>query len=85
MSAKKVVELTYELYETQEKLTKSQKHVTKLTNHITLLKMEIEALRLDNKQLRMRLLCDQCRSYLQSKLPGDTIVEYDCAKCIGIH
>ena len=77
--------MSAKLYETKEELRESQKHVTELTNHITVLKIEIKALRLDNQQLRMRLLCDKCRTYLQGKLPGDTIVEYDCVKCIGIH
>ena len=84
MSAKKVVELTYAWFGAQEKLVESQKRVTHLTLRLARLEEEIEDLRRENTELRIPLLCDTCRMYLQSKLPGDTIEVCPCAKCIGI-
>ena len=84
MSAKKVVELTYAWFGAQEKLVESQKRVTHLTHRLALLEEELEDLRRENLELRIPLLCDTCRTYLQSKLPGDTVEVCPCAKCIGL-
>ena len=84
MSAKKIVELTYAWFGAQEKLVESQKRVTHLTLRLARLEEEIEDLRRENRELRIPLLCDTCRMYLQSKLSGDTIEVCPCAKCIGI-
>ena len=84
MSAKKVVELTYAWFGAREKLVESQKRVTHLTRRLALLEEKIGDLRREDTELRIPLLCDTCRTYLQSKLPGDTIEVCPCAKCIGI-
>ena len=68
----------------KEKLAESQKRVTYLTQRLAALEEEMKVLRRENTELRMPLLCDGCRTYLQSKHPGDTIEVYPCAKCIGI-
>ena len=30
------------------------------------------------------MLCQNCRHYLDSKRPGDTVEEYSCPTCIGV-
>ena len=42
------------------------------------------ALRLENKSLRYIILCQDCRLYLDSKRPGNTVEEYSCRSCIGV-
>ena len=84
MSAKKVVELSYELYEAKEKLVESQKRVSQLIHRLASLEEEIQDVRLENEKLRPVLLCDACREYLESKRPGDTIEAGACTECIGI-
>ena len=77
MSAKKVVELSYELYEAKEKLVESQKRVSQLIHCLASLEEE-------NEKLHRLLLCGACRAYLESKRPGDTIEAGACTECIGI-
>ena len=77
MSAKKVVELTYELFEVKEKLVESQKRVTKLLQRLAHVEEE-------NTTLTRLLLCRQCKTYVDSKGPGDTIEARACSECIGI-
>ena len=69
---------------TKEKLLESEKRVTFLTQRLTLLEEELKEVRRENTELRMPLLCEGCKRYLQSKHPGDTIEVCPCAKCIGI-
>ena len=77
MSAKKVVALTYELFEVNEKLAESQKRVTKLLQRLAHVEEE-------NATLTRLLLCRQCKTYVESKCPGDTIEARACSECIGI-
>ena len=69
---------------TREKLTESEKRVTFLTQCLAALEEEMKTVRRENTELRMPLLCEGCRRYLQSKHPGDTIEVSPCTKCIGI-
>ena len=48
------------------------------------LKDQCLALRLENKSLRYIMLCQNCRHYLDSKRPGDTVEEYSRHSCIGV-
>ena len=77
MSAKKVVELTYELFEAKEKLAESQKRVSQVLHRLASLEEE-------NEKLTRLLLCRKCRAYVESKRPGDTIEARACSECIGI-
>ena len=72
------------LVRSPRKTGRKSKKVTHLTLRLARLEEEIEDLRRENTELRIPLLCDACRTYLQSKLPGDTIEVCPCAKCIGI-
>ena len=37
------------------------------------------------KRLFKKLRCPDCNHYLESKLPGDTIVAHDCSKVVLTH
>ena len=51
---------------------------------MTKLKDQCLALRLDNDGLRYIMLSQDCRRYLDSKRPGDTVEGYSCPTCIGL-
>ena len=51
---------------------------------MTKLKDRCLALRLDNDGLRYIMLSQDCRRYLDSKRPGDTVEGYSCPTCIGL-
>ena len=68
----------------KEKLLESETRVTFLTQRVAALEEELKEVRRENTELRMPLLCEKCRWYLQSKHPGDTIEVCPCANCIGI-
>ena len=80
----KLPELLKAWLTSQQKLLKSEKQVTFLTKQLQTLEEELKDVRRDNTNLRMRLLCDACKTYLLSKHPGDTIECYPCPHCIGI-
>ena len=83
-SIMKLTEVVKAWLTTKEKLLESEKRVAFLTQRLTLLEEELKELRRENTELRMPLLCEGCKRYLQSKHPGDTIEVCPCAKCIGI-
>ena len=68
----------------KEKLLESEKRVTSLTQRIAALKEEMKEVRRENTELRMPLLCEKCRRYLQSKHPGDTIEVCPCANFVPV-
>ena len=49
------------------------------------LKDQCLPLRLKNDSLRYTMLCQDYRHYVDSKRPGDTVEEYSCPSCIGVH
>ena len=59
------------LENTQRQLRQKEKERDKLKDPCL-------ALRLENKSLRYIMLCQDCRHYLDSKRPGDTIEEKSC-------
>ena len=54
----------------QQKLLESEKQVTFLTKQLNRLEEELKEVRRENTDLRMPLLCEGCKRYLQSKHPG---------------
>ena len=65
------------LENTQRQLRQTEKECDELKDHCL-------ALRLENENTRYIILCQDCRYYLDSKRPGDTIEEHSCPSCIGV-
>lgn len=65
-------------------MKRTQALLQKQEQLVECLKGEIKALRLDNDQLRYELFCLTCRTYIDRKQPGDTILALAYPHCIGI-
>ena len=72
------------LREKEEVLENMQRQLCQKENECGELKDQCLALRLENDSLRYIMLCQDCRHYLDSKKPGDTVEEYSCPRCIGV-
>ena len=62
----------------EEVLENTQRQLRQEENECDELKDQCLALRLENKSLPYIMLCQDCRHYLDSKRPGDTVEEYSC-------
>ena len=65
-------------------LENTQRQLRHKDKECDVLKDSCLALRLENKSPRYIMLCQDCRHYLDSKRPGDTVEEYSCLSCIGV-
>ena len=83
-SIMKLPEIVRAWLTSQQKLFENEKQVTFLTKQLQRLEEELKEVRRENTDLRMPLLCESCKRYLQSKHPGDTIEICPCVHCIGI-
>ena len=72
------------LREKGEVLENTQRQLRHKEKECDELKDQWLALRLENKSPRYIMLCQDCRHYLDSKRPGDTVEEYSCPTCIGV-
>ena len=80
----KLPELLKAWLTSQDELRKSEKQVIFLTKQVNILEEELKDVRKDNFKLRLKLLCDACKTYLLSKHPGDTVECSPCTHCVGI-
>ena len=85
MAASRVLcDLIMMLREKEEVLEKTQRQLRQKEKECDELKDQCLPLRLDNDGLRYIMLCQDCRRYLYSKRPGDTVKGYSCPSCIGV-
>ena len=85
MAASRVLRnLVMILGEKGEVLENTQRQLRQKEQEWDELKDQCLALRLENKSLRYIILCQNCRHYLDSKRPGDTVEEYSRPSCIGV-
>ena len=72
------------LREKEEVLEETQRQLRQKEKECDELKGQCLALRLDSDGLRYIMLYQDCRHYLDSKRPGDTVEGHSCPSCIGV-
>ena len=82
MAASRVLpDLVTMLREKEEVLEETQRQLRQKEKECDELKGQCLALRLDSDSLRYIMLCQDCRHYLDSKRPGDTVEGHSCPSC----
>ena len=85
MAASRVLRnLVMILREKEEILENTQRQLRQKEKECDELKDQYLALRLENNRLCYIMFCQDCRHYLDSKRPGDTVEEYSYPSCIGV-
>lgn len=79
-----LLDLVMLLTEKEEVLQNTQRQLRQREKACEELKEQCLALRLDNDGLPYIMLYQNCRRYLDSKRPGDTVEGYSCPSCIGV-
>ena len=88
MSAKRILEAVRTLTsvdEMKDKIDSYQDTIRTLIERVEQLVQRNDTLEQKMAHLFKKLRCADCNHYLESKLPGDTIVAHDCSKVVLTH